>query len=144
LEEGWGERYIGGCLNDHIEGKLGEIAFARFLKEHWGIGAEVDLEVRPGIHAIDESDVKTISIGNVKRSLSDAILKNEILMRLSLPGCFLRLCLMLSSRYKTCSYSNNCYCWHYEKSEWVKEFCFCDSPCSCYCGPRLYFIFVGY
>jgi hypothetical protein len=30
------------------------MAFARFLKERWSIGAEVDLEVRPGIHSIDE------------------------------------------------------------------------------------------
>jgi hypothetical protein len=63
-----GERDIGDYLSDHIEGKLGEIAFAKFLKERWGIDAEVDLEVRPGMHAINSSDVKAVAVGGVKRS----------------------------------------------------------------------------
>jgi len=63
-----GERDIGDYLSDHIEGKLGEIAFAKFLKERWGIDAEVDLEVRPGMHAINSSDVKAVAVEGVKRS----------------------------------------------------------------------------
>jgi len=63
-----GERDIGDYLGDHIEGKLGEIAFAKFLKERWGIDAEVDLEVRPGMHAINSSDVKAVAVGGAKRS----------------------------------------------------------------------------
>jgi len=63
-----GERDIGDYLNDHIEGKLGEIAFAKFLKEYHGIDVEVDLEIKPGIHAINSSDIKAVTIGGVKRS----------------------------------------------------------------------------
>jgi len=42
--------------------------FTKFLKERWGIDAEVDLEVRPGMHVINGSDVKTVAVEGVKRS----------------------------------------------------------------------------
>jgi hypothetical protein len=61
-----GRRDIGDYLNDHMQGKLAELAFARML-EKWGKTAEIDLEIRPGAQVINESDVRWITVNGQKR-----------------------------------------------------------------------------
>jgi hypothetical protein len=62
-----GRRDIGDYISDHVEGKLAEIAFAKMLRERYGIEASVDLEVRPGARVINETDIKLVSVGGVRR-----------------------------------------------------------------------------
>lgn len=62
-----GRRDLGKYINDHVTGKLAEIAFAKMLKECYGIGAEVDLEVRRGSHLMNETDIKTVEVEGVRR-----------------------------------------------------------------------------
>jgi len=62
-----GRRDIGDYINDHVEGKLAEIAFAKVLRERYGIEVGVDLEVRPGAWVINESDIKSVAVGGERR-----------------------------------------------------------------------------
>jgi hypothetical protein len=62
-----GRRDIGDYISDHVEGKLAEIAFAKMLRERYGIEASVDLEVRPGARVVNETDIKLVSVGGVRR-----------------------------------------------------------------------------
>ncbi|MEM3665687.1 MAG: hypothetical protein QW222_01240 [Candidatus Bathyarchaeia archaeon] len=62
-----GRRDIGDYMSDHMQGKLAEVGFAKMLQERYRISAEVDLEVRPGIQVINETDVKMVTIKGEKR-----------------------------------------------------------------------------
>jgi hypothetical protein len=62
-----GRRDIGDYISDHVEGKLAEIAFAKMLGERYGIEASVDLKVRPGARIVNETDIKLVSVGGVRR-----------------------------------------------------------------------------
>ena len=63
-----GRRDIGDYMGDHMQGKLAEVGFARMLQERYGISAEVDLEVRPGIQVVNETDIKMVTIkGETRR-----------------------------------------------------------------------------
>ncbi|MEM4482137.1 MAG: hypothetical protein QXV04_05390 [Desulfurococcaceae archaeon] len=62
-----GRRDIGDYISDHVQGKLAEIGFARMLQEHYGIFAEVDLEVHPGMRVVNETDIKMITIKGERR-----------------------------------------------------------------------------
>jgi len=62
-----GRRDIGDYMSDHMQGKLAEVGFAKMLEERFGISAEVDLEVRPGIQVINETDIKMVTIGRERR-----------------------------------------------------------------------------
>ncbi|MEM3714963.1 MAG: hypothetical protein QXF82_08460 [Nitrososphaeria archaeon] len=62
-----GRRDIGDYLSDHAQGKLAEISFARFLKERYNIEGEIDLEVRPGIQVVNESDIRMIAMKGGRR-----------------------------------------------------------------------------
>ena len=62
-----GKRDIGDYINDHVEGKLAEMAFAKMLKERYGIEASIDLEVRPGARVINETDIKLVTVGGERR-----------------------------------------------------------------------------
>lgn len=61
-----GRRDIGDYLNDHMQGKLAELAFARILEKR-GKKAEIDLEVRPGIQVTNDSDIHWIVSNGEKR-----------------------------------------------------------------------------
>ncbi|MEM3629320.1 MAG: hypothetical protein QXE06_08145 [Candidatus Bathyarchaeia archaeon] len=62
-----GRRDIGDYMSDHMQGKLAEVGFAKMLREHYGIFAEVDLEVRPGIQVVNETDIKMVTIKGERR-----------------------------------------------------------------------------
>lgn len=62
-----GRRDIGKYMSDHMQGKLAEVGFAKMLKERYGISAEVDLEVRPGMHVVNETDIKMITVRGERR-----------------------------------------------------------------------------
>jgi hypothetical protein len=62
-----GRRDIGDYVSDHMQGKLAEIGFAKMLKERYGIHAEVDLEVRPGIRVVNETDIKMVIVRGERR-----------------------------------------------------------------------------
>lgn len=61
------KRDIGKYITDHALGKLGEIAFAKFLGKNWKIKAELDFDIYPGTLAIDRGDLVTIEIGGMRR-----------------------------------------------------------------------------
>lgn len=62
-----GRRDIGDYLNDHMQGKLAELAFARLLLKRWGIEAGIDFEICPGIQVVNESDLRWITINGKRR-----------------------------------------------------------------------------
>jgi len=62
-----GRRDIGKYINDHLQGKLAELSFAKMLQQKYGIGAEIDLEIRPGMHIVNQTDLKSICVGGERR-----------------------------------------------------------------------------
>ena len=62
-----GRRDIGDYMNDHMQGKLAEVGFAKMLKDRYGVYAEIDLEVRPGIQVVNETDIKMVTVGGERR-----------------------------------------------------------------------------
>ncbi len=62
-----GRRDIGDYMSDHMQGKLAEVGFARMLQKRYGISAEVDLEIRPGIQVVNETDIKMVTVKGERR-----------------------------------------------------------------------------
>lgn len=62
-----GRRDIGDYISDHMQGKLAELGFAKMLQERYNIRAEVDLEVRPGMQVVNETDIKMVTVGVERR-----------------------------------------------------------------------------
>ena len=62
-----GRRDIGDYMSDHMQGKLAEVGFAKMLRDRYGISAEVDLEVRPGIQVVNETDIKMVTVRGERR-----------------------------------------------------------------------------
>jgi len=62
-----GRRDVGDYISDHLQGKLAEVAFAKMLKDRYGILAEVDLEVRPGMQVVNEADIRMVTVGGERR-----------------------------------------------------------------------------
>jgi len=62
-----GRRDIGKYMSDHVQGKLAEVGFAKMLRDRYRISAEVDLEVRPGIQVVNETDIKMVTVGGERR-----------------------------------------------------------------------------
>ena len=62
-----GRRDIGDYMSDHIQGKLAEVGFAKMLRDRYGIFAEVDLEVRPGIQVVNETDIRMVTVRGERR-----------------------------------------------------------------------------
>jgi hypothetical protein len=59
-------RDLGDYITDWAEGKLAEIAFGKFLERNWGVKAELDFKVYPGLRAIDRGDIVAVEVGGVK------------------------------------------------------------------------------
>jgi len=62
-----GRRDIGKYMSDHMQGKLAEVGFAKMLRDRYGIFAEVDLEVRPGIQVVNETDIRMVTVRGERR-----------------------------------------------------------------------------
>jgi len=62
-----GRRDIGDYMSDHMQGKLAEVGFAKMLRDRYGISAEVDLEVHPGIQVVNETDIKMVTVRGERR-----------------------------------------------------------------------------
>jgi hypothetical protein len=63
-------RGFGEYLEDFVPGKLAEVAFCRFLVEAFGLRAQPNFEVYPGIRQIDQGDVGFVLSGREIKYLS--------------------------------------------------------------------------
>lgn len=59
-------RDIGKYSSDQTYGKLGEIAFSKFLKKKFDISTGVDFNLYPGQGAVDKSDIHWVKINGKK------------------------------------------------------------------------------